>query len=94
MVTKIIVSIVALVFSILFIVRGCTNSSTEAIEAASKAGFSEIQVLDHHYILVGFQGCSKEDASKFDMIGRNSQGARINFSVCQGWVLKNATLRF
>jgi hypothetical protein len=94
MYSKLFYSIVMVLLLILLTVRGSCNAPESAIEASVKAGFSEVNVLQHHYLFVALQGCSNSDAAKFDMIGKNPSGKAVHFSVCQGFLFKDSTIRF
>ena len=91
--TNALISLFAIVFMILFGMRGCMVSATKAISAMEEQGFSEVEILDHSYLFVGLQGCDSKDSAAFDVRAKNTNGKTVNMVVCSGWPFKGATIR-
>jgi len=72
--------------------RGVFASESQAVRALENAGYSDVKITDHHWVLVGLQGCGA-DAAKFDATAINPTGRKVDVYVCVGWPLKGATIR-
>lgn len=76
-----------------YFMRGCLVDSQRAVDAATNDGFTDVSVVSHQYVLVGWRGCSGDtDAAKFVMRGKRG-GRDVKFFVCSG-LLKGSTIRF
>lgn len=92
-------AVIQLVFWLLVIIlsisascRGCFASEQQAVRALENAGYSKVEITDHHWILVTLQGCGA-DAAKFDAMAINPAGKKVSVYVCVGWPFKGATIR-
>jgi hypothetical protein len=74
--------------------RGCLVDNRVAYNAAEKAGFTEVQVLNKAWFAVALRGCSNSDAAMFTVNAKNNKDQTINFIICTGWLFKNATIRY
>jgi len=67
----------------------------DAVQAAKSSGMSAVTVLSAHQLSPHwFGGCSGSDDAAFKMVGTNSAGEKVNFTVCCGAVAKGCTVRF
>lgn len=86
-----VIFIVIAVFLALF--RGIFADRSAAIRALETQGYSEIQIIDHQWFLVGLRGCDGKDAAKFPARAKNPVGKEVECFVCTGWPFKGATIR-
>lgn len=85
---------ISLVFIFIFaIFRGGFVDPEEAVRALEIQGYSNVQIMDSKWLLVGFRGCETTDATRFDMSAKNPAGKPVNLFVCVGWPFKGATVR-
>lgn len=87
-------AVFSLVAAIFAMARGCLVDPSVALEAVDKAGYSDAKVVEHAYFAVGLRGCSESDAARFTVKAVNPAGREVTVTVCSGWLLKNATIRF
>lgn len=85
------VIVMATVF--VYIFGGLFVDSSVAVKALKNQGFTNVQVLDRDWLLVGFRGCDGLDAAKFTVRAVNPVGDTVETCVCSGWPFKNATIR-
>jgi hypothetical protein len=74
--------------------RGCWVGESVAQTALDKAGYTDIEITDHAWFIVGLRGCSTSDAARFTATAKNNNGKEVSLTVCSGWILKDATIRF
>lgn len=82
-----------IVLFVLSLVRGAFVSRDDAVRAAETFGFSEVQITNHHWFLVGFAGCDMQDAAAFPARAINPTGDPVEIVVCSGFPLKGFTVR-
>ena len=70
------------------LLSGCTNKN-DAKRALTAQGFTNIE-----YTGYSFLACSKDDTYHTGFKATNSVGARIEGTVCSGFLFKNATIRY
>jgi len=75
------------------IFRGLCVDKSMALRAMEKQGYNDVRVVDYHWFMVGFRGCSGHDAAKFDVVAKNPVGKKVECFVCVGWPFKGATIR-
>tara|TARA_B100000508_G_C11435908_1_gene266012 strand:+ start:956 stop:1234 length:279 start_codon:yes stop_codon:yes gene_type:complete len=73
--------------------RGALVGDAKVYTALENLGFTEIQVTDKAWFLVGMRGCSERDAAMFTATAVNPVGKRVTTTVCVGWPFKGATVR-
>ncbi len=73
--------------------RGAFVNKDIAVRALEKQGYSNIEIINHQYFLVGWKGCDDKDAAKFTARAINPTGNKVEVFVCTGWFLKGATIR-
>ena len=64
-----------------------------ASNALAIQGFSDIQITNRAWFLVGLRGCDEKDSVRFDATATNPLGKRVSLYVCSGWIFKGATIR-
>lgn len=74
--------------------RGCHVDESVAHETLEKAGFTNVEVTEHNWFFISWQGCSNSDAARFVAMADNPKGNRVEVYVCSGWLFKNATIRY
>lgn len=72
---------------------GVLVDNSEAVNALSNQGFSDIKITDKSVMFMSWRGCSESDAAKFDATAKNALGKQVNVYVCVGWPFKGATIR-
>jgi len=72
--------------------RGCMADPQDAISHVETMGFTDVQVLDHSYLLVAFRGCGS-DAAMFKIKAVNPAKKVVPLTVCVGWPFKGTTIR-
>jgi hypothetical protein len=77
-----------LVLSVLALLTGCTNPN-KAKNLLDDLGFTDIEITGYRWF-----ACSKEDLYHTGFIARGPSGKRISGTVCDGWILRNATVRY
>ena len=84
-----------IVGSIMFfgLCRGILVDESVATKALEKQGYTEIEIINHDWFLIGFRGCDKNDAAKITAIAKNPIGQEVEVFVCCGWPFKGATIR-
>lgn len=89
------VLIAVVVAAILFLglFRGAFADSRVAMRALETQGYSNVQITNHQWFLVGFRGCDEKDAAKFSATAMNPVGRQVELFVCTGWIFKGATVR-
>ena len=85
--------VLAIVGILLTSIRGVFASQDVAVRALEKQGYSNVRIINHGWLFVGFRGCSETDAAKFDAVAVNYAGKKTKVFVCMGWPLKGATIR-
>lgn len=73
--------------------RGALVSNDVGVQALTNQGYTNIQVTDNAFFLVGLRGCGNADAARITATATNSQGKEVTMYVCAGWPFKGATLR-
>lgn len=92
-VIEVLIIIIVVVFLPLSFCRGILVDESVAIRAMETQGYSNIEVVDHTWFIVGLRGCSKNDAARFTVKAINPAGKDIECYVCTGWIFKGATIR-
>ena len=85
-----VVIIVVILFFFLF--RGVFADPSVATRALETHGFSNVQILEKDWFLVGLRGCGG-DAAKIVARATNSAKKIVEVNVCVGWPFKGATIR-
>ena len=88
----IIMAVVVVIF-VLSLFRGTWVDESIAVRALEKQGYSDVQITDHSWFMVGLRGCGRSDAAKFTATAKNPVGQEIECFVCTGWLFKGATIR-
>ena len=81
---------------LLFLLGSCIGlfaDKSTVIRAAETAGYTQIVVTDHSYLLVGLRGCDEKDTARFTVKAKNQLGKEVEFYVCTGAIFKGATIR-
>jgi len=74
--------------------RGCMVDDEAPVKAVLKThGFSNYQIHDKDWFVVGFRGCQADEAAKFEVTATNPSGKKVDFLVCTGWPFKGGTIR-
>ena len=86
-----------LLFVIGFIVfiffRGVFVSKDVAERSLHIQGYSNIEVIDKAWFLVGLRSCGANDAARFTATATNPIGNEVELYVCSGVWFKGATIR-
>ena len=86
--------IIAMVVMILFVLfRGIFVNDQIAKDSLKIQGYTNIEITDKSWLLVGLRGCDGSDAAKFKVRATNPLGKKIDCYICAGWPFKGATLR-
>ena len=89
-----ILSIFILVIVLIPIVcRGSCVQESTAVRALEIQGFSDVEIVEHDWFLIGFRGGSGGDAARFKAQATNPIGKKVNIYVFLGWPFKGATVR-
>ncbi|MDO8492156.1 MAG: hypothetical protein Q7S34_00755 [bacterium] len=93
--TVIEILIVVFMFFVLFLstLPGKWVSQDIAIRALEKQGYTNVQITEHNWFLVGFSGCDDSDVARFKARATNPVGKKVEVFVCTGWLFKGATIR-
>ena len=67
------------------------NSKGDAIKAAEKSGWEEVNVTSTSYLLTF--ACSKGEVA-YEIEGLNSRGQETEATVCCGYPFKSCTIRY
>lgn len=70
------------------VLTSCSDPAT-AIKALEAMGFTDIQTHGYAPFM-----CGKDDTFATKFTARNPQGRSVSGAVCNGWLLKGATVRF
>lgn len=81
------------VILILSMCRGSFVSESAAITAVENQGFSNVEVVDHDWLLVGYRGCDAHDTAKFTLTATNPIGQKVEIYACSGFPFKGFTIR-
>jgi len=72
---------------------GACVSDDSVVTAVENQGYTDVEILDKDIVLVGWAGCSDDDAAAYEVKATNSLGKRVNLLVCAGWPFKGVTVR-
>ena len=72
----------------LCVMAGCTDPVT-AERVLSEQGYTDIQITGYRFF-----GCSEDDFYVTGFNATSPVGKRVEGCVCQGFLFKNATIRF
>ena len=83
-----------LVVGLLFVAtfRGLWVDESAAARALETQGYSDVQITDYKWFVVGMRGCGG-DAARFDATATNPAGNQVQLFVCVGWPFKGSTVR-
>lgn len=84
--------IIAFLITTFSCVQGAFINKESAIRTLNAHGFSEIEIVDHAWFVVGMRGCDTKDTARFTANALNPRGEKIKVYVCFG-LLKSGTLR-
>ena len=89
------VLIVVTIFLTLFFAffRGIFVSEDVAIRTLKAHGFTDIEVVEKKWLLVGLRGADIHDAAIFVCSAKNPAGNNAVLYICTGWPFKGATIR-
>lgn len=73
--------------------RGAFLSENDAIMAAEKQGYSNVEVREKHIFFIGLRGAGNDDAALFQATATNPAGQKTDILICMGWPFKGATIR-
>lgn len=73
--------------------RGIFASEDKAIQTLHSQGYSDIEIVDKAWFLVGVRGCGEGDAARFTAKVTNPAGKRAEVYVCTGLAFKGGTIR-
>ena len=88
-----VVFLIAIVIVAITMCRGVLVDESKAVRALEAQGFSDIEITDKAWFIVGLRGCSEHDAVKFMATATNPVGKKVEVYVCSGWIFKGATIR-
>ena len=74
--------------------RGMLVSEQTAIDTMETQGFTNVEVTDKAWFLVGFRGCGSDDAARFEVTAINPNGQEVDCIVCADWPFKGSTIRY
>lgn len=55
-------------------------------------GYTNVEIIDHSWLFVGFRGCGMDDSARFTAKAKNPAGKDVELYVCTG-IFKGATIR-
>jgi len=73
--------------------RGIFASQDVAVRTLESQGYSNIRIVDHAWLAVGFRGCDRLDAARFTAKVTNPAGKPAKVYVCTGVLFKGGTIR-
>ena len=91
--STILVAVMLFVTLVIYAFRGLMVDKSEAVRALDTQGYSNIQITDEKWFVVGLRGCESTDAVRFDVTAVNPVGKKVNLFVCVGWPFKGSTIR-
>lgn len=78
---------------ILSVCRGSLVNESTVISAIENQGYSNVNITDHAWLLVGYRGCDAHDAARFTVIAINPIGQEVEIYACSGFPFKGITIR-
>jgi len=87
------VSIALMVILGLTFARGALVSNNDVALRTLRAEFTNVEVTDRAWFLVGLRGCSTSDAVRYTATVTNAQGKNVELYVCSGAFFKAGTVR-
>lgn len=82
-----------LVVILLIFGRGIFVNQDVAVRTLEAQGYSNIQIVDKAWFMVGFRGCDDRDAARFTAKVTNPAGKPAKVYVCTGVIFKGGTVR-
>ena len=73
--------------------RGIFANKDVALRTLNAQGYSDIQIMDHAWFVVGLRGCDGSDAARFTAKATNPAGKSAEVYVCTGVIFKGGTVR-
>lgn len=64
-----------------------------ATRTLESGGYSNIQIIDHSWFVVGLRGCDVNDTARFTVRATNPAGKQTEMFVCSGTFFKGGTIR-
>lgn len=86
-------TLILILFSIFTISCGAMVDEQKAITALENNGFTDVEILESHWLAPQFFGCSKEDNVAFSYRATNYKNKRVNVTVCSSFLFKDSTVR-
>ena len=80
--------IIVFIFIISLAFFGCTDSKN-AVSVLSSQGYTDIEITGYSLF-----GCSEDDVVRTGFNAKAPNGQRVEGVVCQGFLVKGATVRF
>ena len=74
----------SLIFLSALCLTACWTDDNEATRALSDNGFTDIHITDHSGVLIGFEGCGKDDGAVYHATAKNAAGKQVSVLVCCG----------
>ena len=88
-------SFLVLIIAVFFIWfgMGIFANQNVAVRTLEAQGYSNIQIVDHAWFVVGLRGCDEKDAARFTAKVTNPAGKPAEVYVCTGVIFKGGTIR-
>jgi len=85
--------VVVILIMLLSLSRGIFVKEEVAIRALETQGYTDIEITDKAWFLIGLRGGEKTDAARFTAETNNPIGKKVKVYVFSGWLFKGATIR-
>ncbi|OGZ18036.1 MAG: hypothetical protein A2V72_01250 [Candidatus Nealsonbacteria bacterium RBG_13_37_56] len=87
----IVVAVIAVLFFAFF--GGVFVSESRAIKCLETQGYSDIEIINHAWFMIGLRGGDTKDAARFTVMATNPVGRKVKVYVFTGFLFKGATIR-